>query len=152
VIGMVVDINWRTTRLRTADDTEIVIPNGVISEKTITNFMHPGELSRFELDFTIDQTVPPDRVLPVIRRAVDAVLGAEHDGPVAEPAPSVRISRVEGGAITYQVRYRIVPRQVSPARARHTINESVLRNLREAGIELAVPRRRIVETKEQPLA
>jgi branched-chain amino acid transport system substrate-binding protein len=152
VIGMVVDINWRTTRLRTADDTEIVIPNGVISEKTITNFMHPGELSRFELDFTIDQTVPPERVLPVIRGAVDAVLGVEREGPVAEPAPSVRIARVEGGAITYRVRYRIVPREVSPARARHTINESVLRSLREAGIELAVPRRRIVETKEQPLA
>jgi small-conductance mechanosensitive channel len=33
----------------------------------------------------------------------------------------------------------------APRHARHTINESVLRQLREAGIELAYPRRRIYE-------
>ena len=68
VIGQVIDINWRTTRLRTADDTEIVIPNGIISEKTITNFMHPNELSRFELDFTVDQAAKPERVIGLIHK------------------------------------------------------------------------------------
>ncbi|MEE8311589.1 MAG: mechanosensitive ion channel family protein, partial [Candidatus Binatia bacterium] len=145
VIGMVIDINWRTTRLRTADDTVIVIPNGMISEKTITNFMSPTEMSRFELYFTIDQSVEPDRAIAVMREAVDRITGAEHDGPLAEPAPTVRINKTTENGIEYVIRYRIVPRDVSPLKARHTINESVIRHLHESGIQLAYPRRRIEE-------
>ncbi len=145
VIGMVIDINWRTTRLKTADDTEIVIPNGVISEKTITNFNAPSEMSRFQLYFTVDQSVLHERVIDVIQAGVNAVIGAEKGGPLAEPAPKVRIDRVNETGIVYVVRYRILPSDVSPRQARHNINESVLRQLREAGIELAYPGRRIYE-------
>jgi len=145
VIGKVIDINWRTTRLETADDTVIVIPNGVISEKTITNFEAPSEMSRFQLHFTVDQSVPHEKVLGVIQAGVNAVIGAEKGGPVADPPPKVRIDRVDETGIVYVVRYRILPSEVSPLKARHTINESVLRHLREAGIELAYPRRRIYE-------
>jgi branched-chain amino acid transport system substrate-binding protein len=145
VIGMVIDINWRTTRLKTADDTIIVIPNGVISEKIITNFEAPSEMSRFELYFTVDQSVPHERVIDVIRAGVNVVVGAEKGGPLAEPPPKVRIDRVDETGIVYVVRYRILPSEVSPLQARHNINESVLRHLREAGIELAYPRRRIYE-------
>ena len=34
---------------------------------------------------------------------------------------------------------------VSPLKARHTINESVIRHLHDAGIQLAYPRRRVEE-------
>ena len=144
VIGQVVDINWRTTRLQTADDTVIVIPNGVISEKTITNFNQPGEMSRFALSFTVDQVVPPETVIPVIERAVEDVIGAEKGGPLADPPPKVRIHEATSNGIEYIVRYRIRPREVSPLEARHTVNESVLHHLRAAGIEIAVPRRRML--------
>jgi branched-chain amino acid transport system substrate-binding protein len=148
VIGMVVDINWRTTRLRTADDTEIVIPNGIISEKTITNFMHPGEQSRFELRFSVDQSVSPEKVVPLIQRAAESVIGAERGGPLADPPPKVRISKVTEQGVEYVLRYRIVPSQVSPLKARHTLNSSVLEHLHEAGIELAYPKR-IVEERSR---
>jgi hypothetical protein len=68
---------------------------------------------------------------------VDAVLGSENKGPLRDPAPSVRINRVSEVGVDYMVRYRIIPREVSPAKARHTINQSVLRHLRNAGIKLA---------------
>jgi small-conductance mechanosensitive channel len=150
VIGKVTDINWRTTRLVTADDTEIVIPNGIISEKTLTNFMWPGEISRFELSFTIDQAVPPDRVIAVIHAAVDSISGSENLGPLRDPKPSVRIQRTSDRGIEYMIRYRLIPREVSPAKARHTINTAVLRALHTAGIPLAVPRR--IYSGADPLA
>jgi branched-chain amino acid transport system substrate-binding protein len=141
VIGRVTDINWRTTRLQTTDDTEIIIPNGVISEKTITNFSAPREMSRFELSFTVDQRISPETVMATIRRAVEDVVGSDKGGPLADPPPKVRINKTSESGIEYLVRYRLLPSEVSPLTARHTINESVLRHLREAGIELAVPRR-----------
>jgi small-conductance mechanosensitive channel len=64
---------------------------------------------------------------------------------MADPPPKVQIRRATENGIEYMVRYRIMPSEVSPAKARHTINESVIRALRDAGIELAYPRRRILE-------
>ena len=145
VIGKVIDINWRTTRLQTADDTVIVIPNGIISEKTITNFMAPGEVSRFDLFFTVDQMVPLDRVLTVIQAALDSLADPEQGPLVADSPPSVRIRRVTENGVEYLVRYRVLPSQASPTKARHLVNESVIRHLRDAGIELAYPRRRVQE-------
>ncbi len=147
VIGQVTDINWRTTRLKTAEETEIVVPNGVISEKTITNFMSPGEMSRFDIFFTIAHTEPPDRIIPILKQAVTAVLGAENDGPLAEPPPSVRVNRTTELGIEYMIRYRLIPRLVSLAKARHTINESVIRHLGAEGIELAHPRTEVISPK-----
>ncbi len=150
VIGRVVDINWRTTRLQTADETEIVIPNGVISEKTITNFMAPGERSRFELFFTLDQSHPPDEVIPVMKTAIKAVTGAEKRGPLAEPKPSVRVHQTIEDGIVYRVRFYLIPREVSIPKATHTINESILRHLHAAGLRLAYAKRQILgsETPE----
>jgi len=147
VIGQVVDINWRTTRLQTADDTEIVVPNGIISEKTITNFMAPGEMSRFELVFRVDQTFAPERVLEVIQKALDSITGPDSGGIVADPRPKVKIRGVSENAVEYLVRYRLVPRDISPNSGRHLVNSSVLRALHDAGMELATPRRRIQEDR-----
>jgi small-conductance mechanosensitive channel len=141
VTGKVIDINWRTTRLETADDTEIVIPNGIISEKTITNFMEPREASRFDLYFTVDQSYPMERVIEVMREALDELLASEEKPFVAKPRPKIRITRTTDSGLEYCVRYRLVPRKLSPNEGRHLVNEAVVRHLREAGIELAYPRR-----------
>ncbi len=144
VVGQVIDINWRTTRLQTADDTVIVIPNGQLSEKTITNFMSPHEISRFELVFTVDQSVASDRVREVIRQALEEVTGTEA-GPTDQDPPKVRIKQVTETGVEYLVHYYLIPRLVSPNKGRHTVNESILRHLRSAGIELAYPKRRVYE-------
>jgi potassium efflux system protein len=144
VVGQVVDINWRTTRLQTADETVIVIPNGQLSEKTITNFMGPHEISRFQLVFTVDQAVSSDRVLAVIREALDEVTGAEN-GPTDQDPPKVRIKQVTETGVEYLVHYYLIPRLVSPNKGRHSVNEAILRHLRGAGIELAYPKRRVYE-------
>jgi branched-chain amino acid transport system substrate-binding protein len=147
VTGKVIDINWRTTRLETADDTQIVIPNGIISEKTITNFMQPREMSRFELYFTVDQSVALERVLEVMKTAMRSLCSGAEAPVVSDPAPSVRISKTTVNGVEYVVRYRILPSRISPNKARHVVNEGVVRGLREAGIELAYPRRRIREDR-----
>lgn len=41
--GYVVDVSWRSTRIRTVTDNLIVIPNALFAETVITNFNKPGE-------------------------------------------------------------------------------------------------------------
>ncbi len=149
VIGRVVDINWRTTRLVTADETEIVIPNGVISEKTITNFMAPDERCRFQLFFTLDQSHSPDEVIPVMKAAIAAVTGVEHDGPLDEPKTTVRVTETTENGIVYMVRFFLIPRLVSLPTATHTLNDSILGHLRAAGFKLAYAKRQILDSKTE---
>ncbi len=151
VTGKVIDINWRTTRLQTADDTQIVIPNGIISEKTITNFMQPHEMSRFELFFTVDQSVALDRVVEVMKTALKSLCEGVEAPVISDPAPSVRIQKATENGVQYVVRYRILPSRISPNEARHRVNEAVVRGLRDAGIELAYPRRRVREEHAPPI-
>ena len=148
-IGCVIDINWRTTRLRTTDNCIVSIPNGQISERTLTNFMAPDEISRFELLFCVDQSVPADRAIAVIKEGVDAVVGRENNGPLALPPPKVRINGTTENGIEYMVRYLIIPREVSPAKARHTVTRSVLAHLHAAGMRLAYPMREMA-TRARP--
>jgi len=139
LVGCVEEINWRTTRLRTADNNMLMVPNNIMGQKVVTNFMTPGEQSRFDLDFTLDFSVPSDRVLRVLTAAVTAVAG-EHQGPLTDPAPKARITGIGDNGVEYRVRYWIIPRLVSPAKARHTVINSVLQHLHQSGMTLAYPK------------
>ncbi|MCK5804738.1 MAG: mechanosensitive ion channel family protein [Lentisphaeria bacterium] len=139
LIGCVEEINWRTTRLRTTDNNMLMVPNNIMGQKVVTNFMTPGEESRFDLDFTLDFSVPSDRALRVLNAAVKAVAG-EHEGPLLSPAPKARITGITNSGVEYRLRYWILPRLVSPPKARHTVISSVLQHLHQSGMTLAYPK------------
>ena len=135
LIGRVVSINWRTTRLEKTDGTLVVIPNNLFSMMVLTNFSMPQAESRFELSFCIDFASDAERVLKILDAAV---LSAPT--VLAQPAPKVRVDRVDDKGVHYLIRYWIDPRTGSPLRARHGVNSAVLRHLRFAGVSLAYER------------
>jgi small-conductance mechanosensitive channel/CRP-like cAMP-binding protein len=139
LVGCVEEVNWRTTRLRTTDNNMLVVPNSVMGQKVVTNFMAPGEQSRFELDFTLDFGVPSERAIRVFTAAVKAVADTP-EGPLSEPAPNARVTGITELGVQYRLRYWTVPRLVSPAKARHTVITSVLHHLHQAGMTLAYPK------------
>jgi|GEM_PF-4900272 hypothetical protein len=85
-----------------------------------------------------------ERVMAVAQRALQAVVGVENEGPLAEPRAKVRVNGVSALGTEYQVRYHIIPRQVSPARARHTITKSLLDHLTQEGISPAYPKHNVL--------
>lgn len=145
LIGRVVSINWRTTRLEKTDGTLVVIPNNKFSELVLTNFSLPKAESRFELSYCIDFASDADRVLKILNAAV---LSAPT--VLAAPPPKVRVNRVDDKGVHYIIRYWIDPRLGSPLRARHGVNSAVLRHLRFAGISLAYERNDIYFAEMPP--
>lgn len=138
IIGCIQEINWRTTRLKTTDNNLVVVPNSVMGTSILTNFMAPEPVSRLELHFTLDFSVPSDRAIRVLEGAVRAIL--KPGGVLPDPEPSVRITGVSELGIVYRVRYWIVPRDLSPAKARHVVISSVMEHLKQAGLSLAYPK------------
>ncbi|MBL8654882.1 MAG: mechanosensitive ion channel, partial [Alphaproteobacteria bacterium] len=57
--GQVVEINWRATRLRTADGNTVVMPNSKLAAAQIVNFDEPAPLYRASLQIPLNARVPP---------------------------------------------------------------------------------------------
>lgn len=132
IIAEVIEINWRTTRLRTTRNNMVVVPNSKMGDTIVTNYMEPKPHFRIDLDFIIDFEVPSERVLRVITAGLKAV--ADGEGILEDPAAEVRIkdSTLEGAE--YEVRFFILPAKISPNEARHVVNRSVLEHLIHSGI------------------
>src|SRR5713226_2697362 len=58
----VMEINWRSTRLRTNDAIYLDIPNNEIVRQTIVNLHYPTQLHAMRIRVGIDYDVPPNRV------------------------------------------------------------------------------------------
>ncbi len=138
VIGCVTGINWRTTRLRTTHNNLVLVPNNIMGQKIVTNFMVPDPKSRLELIFTLDFSVPPERALRVLEAAL-----LSTPGILETPRSKVRITAVSEVGVEYKMRYWILPAATSPSKMRHRVLGSVLEHLRMAGMTLAYPKQDI---------
>src|SRR3954464_461650 len=58
----VMEINWRSTRLRTNDGIYLDIPNYAIARGTIVNLHYPTEVHAMRIRIGIDYQSPPNRV------------------------------------------------------------------------------------------
>lgn len=76
--GKVVDINWRTTRLKTRDDTILNIPNSQASESPIENFSTPNRWYWKYYTIHVDTSHPPERVKKILLDAAMATDGVTN--------------------------------------------------------------------------
>lgn len=67
--GMVIEINWRATLLRTAANDMTVIPNSVVAKATVTNHRHRNGPHYTTLILKIMHSVDPAQVIDVLRIA-----------------------------------------------------------------------------------
>src|SRR6266404_3297706 len=65
----VMEINWRSTRLRTNDAIYLDIPNNEIVKSTIVNLHYPTEVHAMRIRVGVDYNVPPNRVKDALFRA-----------------------------------------------------------------------------------
>ena len=83
VSGYVVDVNWRSTRLRTWGNNLVVVPNARFAETIITNYSKPDERVNVFLTCGVAYESDLQRVEMVSQQVMDQVLG-QHPGAVRE--------------------------------------------------------------------
>ena len=131
-IGRVEETSWRTTRLWTTERNLIIVPNSYITSTIVTNYSLPESVARFELDYTLDFSVPSDRAIRIFTAALIDSIGPK--GPVASPKPKTILTGVNSDGVVYKLRYFLEPKQVSPSKARNTIHANVIHHLVNAGM------------------
>ena len=96
----VMEINWRSTRLRTNDNIYLDIPNNEIIRQTIVNLHYPTELHAMRIRIGIDYNTPPNRVKDALFHAASTAAGVL-------PQPPVKVFLVDyaDNAMIYEVKY-----------------------------------------------
>ena len=102
ITGEVLEMNWRSVRVRTRSRDLVVVPNSVIGKETLINLSRPTRVhaETHVLGFAYDD--PPNNVKRVLLEVARTTSGV-----LAEPPPVVRTHAYAAYAIEYQVRFFI---------------------------------------------
>lgn len=91
VEGHVVDIGWRSTRVRMLQNVVVTIPNKRVAESIITNYDLPESRMALPIRIAVDYGADPDLVERILLEETRQALNEEVPGLLPEPAPSVRL-------------------------------------------------------------
>jgi small-conductance mechanosensitive channel/CRP-like cAMP-binding protein len=145
--AQVIDLTWRSTRLRTNEGVEISEPNATISNARLINY--GSGVRPVALGFTVGLTygAPPAEVKRALRAAAGTV-----PGTLAEPPIEVFTTRFDDHAVTYYM--RVWTRNVgSIARFRDGVNTRIWYELKRRGLTIPFPIRTVhVHSAEQMAA
>lgn len=98
----VVEVNWRSTKLRTNDDIYLDIPNKTIVSATITNLSYPTKTHAHRIRIGFEYGSPPNLVRDVLRRAT-----MNADGVLEHPVVKVFLKEFGDSAIIYEIKYSL---------------------------------------------
>ena len=135
--GRIIDVGWRSTRMVTMQEEELVVPNSALAREPVINHSRPTPLECIELLFKLDQEVAPARAKAVL---LEAVLRSPR--VLKAPAPSCQLASFEDNAAAYRVRFFIDDRRWE-REAQDEVQEAVWYALRRAAIEMPYPQRTI---------
>jgi small-conductance mechanosensitive channel/CRP-like cAMP-binding protein len=96
----VMEINWRSTRLRTNDGIYLDIPNYQIARNTIVNLHYPTQVHAMRLRVGVDYDVPPNRVKDALHRAT-----ATAEGVLPDPPTKVFVMDFAESAVVYEIKF-----------------------------------------------
>ena len=140
--GYVVDVGWRSTRVRMLANNVVIVPNKKVAESIITNYDMPERRMSLVLPVSVGYGSDPDRVEAVLTD-VAVTAAREVPGLLAEPGPMARLIPGFGAyALEFTLIYHVAS-FVDQYFVQHELRKRILRRLRDEGIEIPVPVRAI---------
>ena len=96
----VMEINWRSTRLRTNDGIYLDIPNNEMVSHEIVNLHYPTEVHAMRIRVGVEYKNPPNLVKDALYRAASTA-----NGVLAEPKAKVFLVDFADFAVIYEIKY-----------------------------------------------
>lgn len=135
--GRVVDITWRTTRLRTRENFDLILPNGKIAEEPIINYYYPHPLNTVKVYVGADYAAAPYRVERALLRCIHGVQGA-----LEKPSPEVELQSFGDSSINYELEVWVDDFAESPMIA-SALRMRIWEEFKKEGINIPFPIRTI---------
>jgi small-conductance mechanosensitive channel len=131
IIGQVVDLNWRATRLRGWDNATVVIPNGRMASASIRNYYSDHHLYGPWYYVNVPAEVSPRFACAIL---LDAAMRC--DSVLKFPMPVVRLADASKVPYSYMV-WVFLKSYPTMFRAREELYREIHIGLQEAGIEIS---------------
>ena len=146
--GSIVDIGWRTARIRTPQDNMVIVPNSKLSQSVVTNYYLPERRCAVPMPIGVTYDADPEVVERVL---TDEVIKATTDVPglLNDPAPSIRfvpgfgVSSLDFTLLVYVRDYR------DQQSVQHELHKRIFKRFKQERIEFAFPTR-LVYVKNTP--
>lgn len=143
--GQVSEIGLRSTRIRTFDQREIILPNKEIVQQPIVNHSRSPAM-RIDAAMSVAYGISIDRVREVLLAA------ARRDLPVlVSPEPQVVVTALGESGVTVELRVWVAD-PLAPSSSRFLLLEVAKRAMEEAGLEIPFPQRVVRVVGERDLA
>ena len=98
-VGEVSRIGIRASVIRTADGSEVIVPNGSFISSQVTNWTFSDRQRAVEVSVNVVGGSDSQRVVELLKATASA-----HPGVAKEPAPQVYVTNFSAGAVTFQLR------------------------------------------------
>jgi small conductance mechanosensitive channel len=148
--GVVEDISLRVTRVRSFDNELKTVPNAQLADSVLTNPVD-GDKLRVKFVFGIGYDDDIERATEVILEEATA-----HDGIMADPEPSVRLTELGDSSVGLQSRIWIAdPSRADVVEIRGEYVRRVKKRFDEEGIDMPYPHRTLtggIEFADGPVA
>lgn len=131
--GMIIEMNWRATRLQLRSGDLVIYPNSMLSRARILNYDAPIHKHRVSVDIKLDNDESPAHAIEVLRAAALSVKAVLRD-----PKPSVQINSFGDWSITYRMHFWIAEYATEPTDLT-SVYQAIWTHLSWAGISRPVP-------------
>jgi len=140
--GVVVDIGWRTTRIRMPQNNLVIVPNSKLSQSVVLNYHLPEQRVVLLLPVGVSYDTDPDVVEKVlIDEATKAA--AEVAGLLADPPPAVRFVPGFGDSSLNFTLVCHVKDVLDQPLVQHELNKRIFKRFKQEGIEIPFPTRTV---------
>jgi small-conductance mechanosensitive channel len=136
--GYVVDVGWRSTRVRMLQNNVVIVPNKRVAESTIINYDMPERRMSLLIRVSVDYGADPDRIEQILVDEARKV-AAEVPTLLTEPAPSAKL--IPGFGV-YSLDFTLVCHVASfvdQFDVQHEVRKRILARFRAEGIEMPYP-------------
>lgn len=138
VEGQVLDVGWRSTRIRMLQNNVVVVPNKRVAESVITNFDLDETRMGVSIRVAVGYDADPDQLERALVEEAKAAVG-QVPGLLGEPPPVVRLIPGFGDysldfTLTCQTR-----RFMDQFIVQHELRKRILKRLRAEGIAMPMP-------------
>lgn len=141
--GHVLDINWRTTTIKSATSSMVMIPNSKLANAVVTNHHYPDR----EIGFTVSVQVAYGSDLAKVEsvvREVGVVVQSDLACGVSSHVPEARFANFGDSGISLNVGLRAVD-PTEQGLLRHEFIRRLEERFRQEGIEIPYPTRVVLQ-------
>ncbi|MFO7638294.1 MAG: mechanosensitive ion channel [bacterium] len=140
--GVVTDITWRATTIRTIRNNIIIIPNDRLAQAIITNFNLADKRYRLDIEVGVSYSSDPEHVERILIDVANKAVG-EVEHLLDDPEPYVSFHPGFGDSSLGFALVVHISSYARQYRVRHHLRKRIFARFRKEGIEIPFPIRTV---------